>query len=230
MEKFQKKLINSKYGLIFNETCINEGLLPNYTNIKIHDPAARDQYFTKQYRRQLIDFQVTKCKNDIANFTVDIESLSKDLQEKLPTHLKSTVFEKLNELQLNIEAQTSSRITKKLNALYGGQILHKKDINNFINLSSFELSQKQKGLLSLGPKCHYKPKFSSLKKHAELETLYDSILKLQTENIITVTPNLKHLLKPLFYTGKNLFSDGIATTSHWSTSEIFIFCLIGSIK
>ena len=152
-----------------------------------------DQYFTKQYRRQ--DFKVTKCKIDIANFTLDIESLSKDLQEKLPTHLKSTVFEKLNKLQLNIEAQISSRITKKFNALYGGQILHKKDINHFINLSSFELSQKQKELLSLGPKCHYKPKFSSLKKHAELETLYDSILKLQTENIITVTPNLKHLLK-----------------------------------
>ena len=28
------------YTLLFNETCLNEQLLPNYTYFKIHDPAA----------------------------------------------------------------------------------------------------------------------------------------------------------------------------------------------
>ena len=32
LEKLQKKYINKKYGVIFNETCLNEKLLPNYTN------------------------------------------------------------------------------------------------------------------------------------------------------------------------------------------------------
>ena len=34
LEKAQSVFINNKYGIIFNETCIKEGLLPKYTNIQ----------------------------------------------------------------------------------------------------------------------------------------------------------------------------------------------------
>ena len=33
LEKKKKKLISSKYGVIFNNMCLNEKLLPNYTYI-----------------------------------------------------------------------------------------------------------------------------------------------------------------------------------------------------
>ena len=32
LEKAHNIFINNKYGIIFNETCIKEGLLPKYTN------------------------------------------------------------------------------------------------------------------------------------------------------------------------------------------------------
>jgi hypothetical protein len=36
IEKNNKKIVNKKYALVFNQTCINEELLPNYTNIYIY--------------------------------------------------------------------------------------------------------------------------------------------------------------------------------------------------
>ena len=36
LEKAHNVFINNKYGIIFNETCIKEGLLPKYTNNYIY--------------------------------------------------------------------------------------------------------------------------------------------------------------------------------------------------
>ena len=37
LEKLEKKFILNKLHLEFNEICIKEDLLPNYTNIRTHD-------------------------------------------------------------------------------------------------------------------------------------------------------------------------------------------------
>ena len=60
LEQTRKKLTKTKYSLAFNKTCLKEDVLPNYTNIKTHDPAARYQQFTKDYRRKLVEHQVSK--------------------------------------------------------------------------------------------------------------------------------------------------------------------------
>ena len=36
LEKLNKRFINAKIGIIFNGTCLNEGLFPAYTNIYIY--------------------------------------------------------------------------------------------------------------------------------------------------------------------------------------------------
>ena len=36
LEKLNKKKINAKFGVFFNEVCLNERLVPNYTNIYIY--------------------------------------------------------------------------------------------------------------------------------------------------------------------------------------------------
>ena len=36
IEKCNKKIVNNLYAKAFNETCINENILPNYTNIYIY--------------------------------------------------------------------------------------------------------------------------------------------------------------------------------------------------
>ena len=48
-ENLSKKLIIRESALSFNKTCINEQLLPKYTDIKVHDPAARQENSTKKY-------------------------------------------------------------------------------------------------------------------------------------------------------------------------------------
>ena len=51
IEKIEKKIIDNKYALVFNQTCIKENILPIYTNIKIHDLAVRQLKITQDYRR-----------------------------------------------------------------------------------------------------------------------------------------------------------------------------------
>ena len=54
LERLQKQQINCSLGVKFLETCINEGLLPNFTDIKPYDPAIREADFTQQYRKELL--------------------------------------------------------------------------------------------------------------------------------------------------------------------------------
>ena len=51
IEKLEKKLIHAKLDLVFNTVCLNENILPIYTNIRTHDPAARNEAFTLEYRK-----------------------------------------------------------------------------------------------------------------------------------------------------------------------------------
>ena len=60
IEKLNNKQIAAKYGVLFNKTCLNEGLLPKYTNIRTHDPVARQERFTLEYRRELMVYQLKK--------------------------------------------------------------------------------------------------------------------------------------------------------------------------
>ena len=36
LERFYKRYICAKTGILFSKTCLNEGLFPNYTNIYIY--------------------------------------------------------------------------------------------------------------------------------------------------------------------------------------------------
>lgn len=55
LEKLNIKIINTKYALVFNKTCKKEDIMPIYTNIRLHDPGARNDIITVRYRKQLID-------------------------------------------------------------------------------------------------------------------------------------------------------------------------------
>ena len=54
LERNLNKLYRHNLSLLFNETCLNERLLPNYTYFKIHDPAAHHDTDTQKYRCSLI--------------------------------------------------------------------------------------------------------------------------------------------------------------------------------
>ena len=54
LEKVSLKLAKSECSLLFNSVCLSENILPNYTNINLHDDAAKREPFTLKYRRQLV--------------------------------------------------------------------------------------------------------------------------------------------------------------------------------
>ena len=54
LEKCYFKLCKQKSSMLFNQTCIKENILPIYTNIKLHDEAAKNEPFTLEFRRRLI--------------------------------------------------------------------------------------------------------------------------------------------------------------------------------
>ena len=51
IERLKIRLIKAKYNVVFNKTCITEKLFPIYTNIKTHDPTARNEKQTYKFRR-----------------------------------------------------------------------------------------------------------------------------------------------------------------------------------
>ena len=85
LEKVSGKLTKLKCSLLFNSTCLREDILPNYSNIKLHDQAARREPFTLKYRRRLVEREVENAKTAI-------QSLEKDLNERTAS-IRSTIDE-----------------------------------------------------------------------------------------------------------------------------------------
>ena len=67
IERVQKKLANIRNAVIFNETCLEQGLLPKYSNIRLHDPAIRQRQCTLDLRRNLVEKQLKDKHIELAN-------------------------------------------------------------------------------------------------------------------------------------------------------------------
>ena len=69
LEKNSIKLTNVKAHRLFNETCLNNALLPTYTNVRLHDDATRAESFVSDFRRNLIVHQLDEQKKLISKLT-----------------------------------------------------------------------------------------------------------------------------------------------------------------
>lgn len=195
IERTNRKLAKAHNSLVYNETCIKEDILPKYTNLKLHDPAAKETSFTKEYRKNLVVYQI-ECKRKV------VQALKDELQ-KLHDELSACQIDDIKRQQIERELESSFdnaehsnkiKIIKKLSKLYGGDITLPESKDGYINLSSIELTENQKQILNLSLNCHYQNKYDLLDKKAELEVLYQDLLKLQKEKKILVDPNLKDSL------------------------------------
>ena len=100
----------------------------------------------------------------------------------------------LDTMLSNSELVYKSKTLKKLNSLYNGQIFLKEDVNCFLNLSSYDLSDNEKQFLNLGLNFHLQKKYDKMHKKTELEILYDNLLKLEQNNKININPGLQEQL------------------------------------
>ena len=98
-ENINKKLINLKWSIEFNSTCIKENILPNYSRIRHHDPAVATTATTMKYRRYLINREVDnkeKQKIELENCKNHCESQIKSFV--CNTEAKDSVLSFLNPL------------------------------------------------------------------------------------------------------------------------------------
>ena len=205
-ESTSKKLINLKWSITFNTTCLKENILPNYSRIRHHDPAVASTTATIKYRRYLIEREIEgkiekkedleKCKNQceskINNYECNAES-------------KTNVINYLKIILQNSDRVAKTRIIKKLNGLYQGQkvvnedkgksFCVKENVDSFINLSDYQLTNDEKQLLNLGLNCHLQPKYDKLHKKVELEVLYKNLLDIESKSLISISHKLADQLR-----------------------------------
>ena len=205
-ESLEKKLINNKWSLEFNSICIKENILPNYSRIRHHDPAVATTNTTLEYRRYLINREISIKKQDQESLRSKKVQCEQEINNfEYDTKCKDRVRNHLDTILQNSDTVAKTRMIKKLNVLYQGKtrinmesgkgVFIKENIDCFMNLSDYELTEDEKQFLNLGLNCHLEPKYDKLHKKVELEVLYQNLLNLQTRDIITINPKLADHLR-----------------------------------
>ena len=118
LEKISTKIVKAKCSLLFNSTCLKENILPNYSNIKLHNRAARKEPFTLKYRRRLVEREVENAKATINTLEKDHDEKTASLRSTIDDQLLTPILEKINENVANIEIETKLKQIRKLNSLY----------------------------------------------------------------------------------------------------------------
>ena len=137
-----------------------------------------------------------QCKDTIAQLSIDIDHLKTEINNFNATpDCKAPAQNEIKLILQNHERVTKTRITKKLNNLYMGNIKIKENSKAYTNLSKYEPTKDQEEFLNLGLNYHIQPKYSKLDKSTELEILYEDLLKLEKEQKVTIHPNLPDQLR-----------------------------------
>ena len=196
LESTKKKITNAHFAVIFNQTCINENLLPHFTNIRLYDRAVQHSEPTLQFRRKLIEDEVNRKKQLLRDLYVQYsEALVQLDAEHVEDSVRDSILAALAQLAAEHYDVVRTRVQRKLSRLYGSKIVVPESKDCFINLSDHTLSDDEKELLNLGLNCHFLPKVSRQKKRAELELLYQQICQLAGNGKIEVNPDIQEQLQ-----------------------------------
>lgn len=92
LETMEKKLIRALWSKTFNEVCVKENIMPDYTRIRLHDPAVADTTDTMDYRRYLIERQIQEKDKHITRLNRLRDNLKHDIDRyELANSLKDPV-------------------------------------------------------------------------------------------------------------------------------------------
>ena len=190
--KTQNKLSKCENAVTFNGLCLKEDLLPKFTNIKLHDPATRNEAFTKEFRRKLVQHQIEKKETQYTELRRKLNNLYEELNTSdLDENVKRDLYICLDEKTENCNHAHKVRIAKKLSRIYGGNINLPQQKQGYVNLSSVQLTTEQHNFLNLGLNCHIQSKRKPIDKKAELELLFQDILQLEKDEKVTIKGDLK---------------------------------------
>ena len=175
-ENEAKKLNNAKHAVVYNELCVQENLLPKYSNIKLHDRAVQHEDFVIDFRKRLTTEQLSRKKEHLTKLTEDVAKCRADFDQlDVNPEAKRKISDCLSAILSDHVELARSRVLKKLSDLYKGDICIPKEAKGFVNLSSVRLSPEQEEFLNLGLNCHYFPKFDPITKKTEVAILFEDI-------------------------------------------------------
>ena len=166
-------------------------MLPKFTNIKLHNEAVQREGFTRNFRRNLVEHELSIKKRKLAELRRDYCDKSTFINNIADEQVRNEIETTLNDQLKHYKKIVDNRTQRKLCRLYGGWVPLPLPSDGYINLSSAVLTEDQKELLNLGLNYAYSPRFCPLKKQMELELLYQDICRLKAANKITVNPDIQ---------------------------------------
>ena len=187
IEKLQKKREKANNTVIFNRTCLQEDILPKYTNIKVHDPAVRKTAFTKEYRRKLVEHQLKEKEETAESIQRKLDALLVDFSRSdINDDLKRSISIQLEESADNFSHVCRAKVAKKLSRIYGGDLKLRESKQGYANLPCVQLTEAQHQLLNHGLNCHTQSPTNLTEEKAELEILYQDVLQLEKDKKLQV--------------------------------------------
>ena len=181
-------------SIAFNKALLINKIYPKYLNFKLYDKDAKENKITHDYKQQLIKREICKKVKLLDQFNNNFDEVLLQLMEITKLEEYTNIMNYLGNLRNTYKEVKYKGITKKLKNLYNGNFTLQEDKNFFLNLSNCHLSEKQKEVLNLGLNCHMKNDFDQFKEKTELEILYQSTLKLETEGKINIEDGFKECL------------------------------------
>ena len=142
IERLQNKIIKLKCHLQFNDTCIINKMLPTYTNVNLHDEAARNEEFVLEFRLNFIKRQIEeisgklkKKKKKKKNISPELTSVKQDLKNTRRRAIRYAALQcYLERLKQRTGEATKVTQHRKLCTLYGGHILMKETKDFVVDL------------------------------------------------------------------------------------------------
>ena len=195
IEKCQKKIINAQSAISFNNACINNKLWPNHTNIRTPDPALQSAAFVTVFKEKQLRVEIKKCDENLKTLNNELITLQEKVQATLPPNEINHITECLADLKKRYVFIKENEILAKLNILYGGRMCLPSTEEKYINLSQTTLTEEQRKFLNLGMNCHLESTYDLTKKKLQLELLYQSVLNLAKEDLVTIDEGLANALR-----------------------------------
>ena len=196
LEKVSFRRCKSDCSLLFNSVCVKENLLPTYSNIRLHDEAARKEPFTLKYRLRLVQRELDNARTKKTTLDQDHSERIASLRRTMDSNVLEPILDTIQNNVDELEAETKLKMLRKLSKLYKAPVvLPDKEVDAFINLSNYTLTDSEKHLLNLGLNCHLQSQVDIYERKVELEILYEGLLDLQTQKIVQISPELQAQLR-----------------------------------
>ena len=194
LEKLTYKLNAAETAITFNTTCINEGLLPKYTQVRLHDPNAADDCHTRAFRRRLAERQLQEKESEARKARDAVNDLRQQWRSLHEGEDRTNIINTLARLQDADRHKKEEAVLSKLINLNGGKLRLPRHRQNYINLTEYTPNQDEEALLQLGLNCHYADKPLPKIKRLEIEVLLDNLLSLEKERKVLLSDSLRPLL------------------------------------